>query len=76
VNVKEIEWKKKDSASGNKKRRQLNIYLLKMDILENYGNQLKNLNMVVYLKLLKSFLNVGQINKNYMVLDVLILVSK
>jgi hypothetical protein len=45
-----------------------------MDILENYGDQLKNLNMVVYLNLMKNFLNVGQINKNYMVLDVLILV--
>jgi hypothetical protein len=68
------EWKKKDSASGNKKKDNVNIYLRRMDTLENYGKAVKNLLMVVCLNLMKSFLNVGYNKKKFMAPNVLIVV--
>ena len=64
ANVKEIKnGRKKIVLLVIKKEDNVNIYLRKMDTLENYGKAVKNLLMVVCLNLTKSFLNVGY-NKN------------
>ena len=61
------EWRKQDVASGNKRRRQKNIYLLKKDTSKNYGRAVENLLMVVCLETMKNFLSVGKIKKKFMV---------